>query len=119
MSLLMRVGIGFLCLCVLLVSGCATTSGGRDNPNRNYVYQPPVAERGKVCVQHCQQDLNRCQNVYRQSEQACLRENEAMAAQQNNLISAFTQTEDACVAQENTCKKDYRICYELCGGKVI
>lgn len=119
-----------LCLLLLLI-GCGTTSQ-TSSTRTHYTYQPPVAERGKICIRSCQQELKRCESQHHSVNQNCLNQQQAAATRQFEL---YKQTQAAqgeelketwrsfyhpemCRKIDKGCMQDYRTCYQLCGGKV-
>lgn len=118
-----------LCLFAVLV-GCETTE--QSSSKSHYTYQPPAAERGKTCVSSCQQELRHCESMHNSTSQSCLNQQHAAATQQFELykqtqIAQGEKVKDTwasfyhpemCRKSDKSCVKDYRVCYQLCGGKI-
>ncbi len=118
-------------LFLLLLVGCETT-GNKMPSKSHYTYQPPAAERGRICVKSCQQELKRCETQHNSVNQGCLDQQHAAATQQFELYKQTQQAQgsdlketwrsfyhpEMCHKIDKSCMQDYRMCYQLCGGKV-
>lgn len=71
-----------------------------------YEYNAPQNDDVQNCVSYCKISLERCQKYCPKSLGLCSNSHETLYMTQ-------------CEERPCECDKDYRACYQMCGGKVI
>jgi hypothetical protein len=117
----------------LFFAGCATTEKAAPEVPVTYRYQAPTSAEGKVCLSKCEATRSACQQNCVADQSSCLNKAQNRAnflyqeyvsqCQLENVpveknVSAFLD-DTQCKLQACECDKDYRACFQLCGGKLI
>lgn len=95
-------------------------------------WSAPSGEKAKNCVSLCQKSREQCSYLCKKADDDCQlnnqnqaqKEYDAYVSQQNYSGLPITRDLNSfydplkCTHQSCQCEEDYRVCYQLCGGKV-
>lgn len=114
----------FSALCILLLTSCAAQY------ETYYVFDNIKGENNEQCVKYCQSSKLKCANTCRNNGEFCKKSTNSSAKLEDQSYLKDIAIKDEVSFQELTynsiqcteiscdCERDYRACYQMCGGTI-
>ncbi|MCI5149926.1 MAG: hypothetical protein D3916_11160 [Candidatus Electrothrix sp. MAN1_4] len=89
-----------------------------------YMLEPPTSQQGKLCIMQCEQNWSECKNEVKSDNKDCQHRNEIASLKLEQCIKsgerACYDPRTPCLPPSfEQCNKEYRYCFQSCGGKVV